>query len=87
MPDRFEERRWLARVRHPRGTITGAAWLVDDRHLVTCAHVVTDADGAPGTTVRVEFPLLDDAVPRDATVLPQSWVPPAGTEGDIAVLA
>jgi hypothetical protein len=39
MADRFQDRRWLARVSGANGLAKGAAWAVDSEHLVTCAHV------------------------------------------------
>jgi hypothetical protein len=37
--DRFQDRRWLARVSGANGLAKGAAWAVDSEHLVTGAHV------------------------------------------------
>jgi len=56
----------IVRFRAPGGAITGHGVLVDDVHVVTCAHVVNAAlgrqlrstDDARGQVVRLEFPLL-----------------------------
>ena len=90
----FEKRRWLARVwagGESRRQIMGAAFAIDERHLLTCAHVVEDAGAAkPGTRVYVDFPLVRDAACW-ATVLESGWSPTPGpseptSAGDIAVL-
>ena len=76
----------------------GVGFVVDDRHIVTCAHVVNSALGRdkrtqdkPSSTVRidVDFPLLGapDAPMRGCRV--EAWVPPpeAGISGsDLAGL-
>jgi hypothetical protein len=90
----FEERAWLARVWAgvaTRREIIGTAFLIDDRHLLTCAHVVEDAGAeGPGERVFVDFPLVPDAACW-ATVLEDGWSPtprldePASA-GDFAVL-
>lgn len=90
----FEDRLWLARVRdgdEPDSAIIGTAFAIDQRHLLTCAHVVTDAGGAgPGSKVFVEFLF---GAPRRlwATVLKEGWRPaPSGkigqSAGDTALL-
>lgn len=56
----------VVRFRSPSGGIVGHGVLVDDEHVVTCAHVVNAAlgrqlrsvDDARGQIVRLEFPLL-----------------------------
>ncbi|KPI22873.1 hypothetical protein OV320_1330 [Actinobacteria bacterium OV320] len=56
----------VVRFRGPSGGIVGHGVLVDDEHVVTCAHVVNAAlgrqlrstDDARGQVVRLEFPLL-----------------------------
>lgn len=92
--DVFEQRRWLARVRQGDGTQSaaiGAAFAIDSRHLVTCAHVVQKAVGTgPGARVALDF-LFDDERRRFATVLSEGWQPePAKGEpisqGDVAIL-
>ena len=81
----IEDRRWLARVLDRTGAVVGAAFAVDHEHLVTCAHVVSDAGAeGPGDVVAVDFPILRHR--SDATVLADGWRPAAGSAGDIAVL-
>ncbi|MDQ3974412.1 MAG: serine protease, partial [Actinomycetota bacterium] len=80
----FEERRWLARVVSPGGLVLGGAFVVDNRRLLTCAHVVQDAGAAPGDQVRVDFPAL--GVGCSATVLTEGWARAEGTGGDTALL-
>ena len=78
---------WLGRVRAGAdGSVCGAAFAIDDRHLLTCAHVVKDAGGGgPGDTVFVDFPWLGGAG-SSAVVLEEGWAPEAGTSGDTALL-
>jgi hypothetical protein len=58
----------LARVRAPGGKLVGAGFVVADRLLCTCAHVVAEALGGsaasadpPNGVVVVDFPFLGDA--------------------------
>lgn len=37
----------VVRFRHPNGTVVGAGFLVGDRYVLTCAHVVSRALGLP----------------------------------------
>jgi WD40 repeat protein len=77
----------------------GVGFVVDERHIVTCAHVVNTAlardqraqdKPAPGARVGVDFPMLAyaaDAPTRSCRVM--AWVPPptAGVSGgDVAGL-
>lgn len=74
----------------------GVGVLVDERHIVTCAHVVNTALGSPdqldqadktGQRVAIEFPLLAGMGMREAVV--ETWLPPPQSgvgEGDLAVL-
>lgn len=55
----------IARIYHSSGAIAGAGFLVADRYLLTCAHVVTTALGVPTETVEppttsleLDFPLI-----------------------------
>ena len=55
----------VARIFDARGDVVGAGFLVSERHLVTCAHVVAQALGLPHDTpsppareVRLDFPLI-----------------------------
>ena len=77
----------------------GVGFVVDDHHIVTCAHVVNTALGRdqrdqvkpdPGVRVGVDFPMLEDAAGapvRSCRV--EAWLPPpeAGVSGgDLAGL-
>jgi hypothetical protein len=79
----------LARVASPVGEVSGAAFLVDKQHLVTCAHVVLDAGASqPGDIVDLDFPVLGEKA--TATVLEEGWSPPGDgpdTVGDTALLS
>ena len=81
----FEDRSWLGRVLDARGQARGAAFAIDDAHVVTCAHVVTDAAATgPGSRVDLAFPLLRATC--HGVVLEDGWRPADGTTGDVAVL-
>ncbi|MBP2068476.1 trypsin-like peptidase domain-containing protein [Streptomyces iranensis] len=86
---------WLARL--PRGddTVAGAGVLVDERHVITCAHVVGQQAGRPlaaagaGQQARgevlVEFPFAAGVTTRRATVVGRQPIACDGS-GDAAVL-
>ncbi|MFM9607316.1 nSTAND1 domain-containing NTPase [Streptomyces niveiscabiei] len=84
LPSRARYERGAARVLGPDGAVTGAGFLVGDRLVCTCAHVVQEPDGGrPQRSVSVDFPLLAGAgacTPVTAEV--ESWRP----EDDIAIL-
>src|SRR5690242_9771699 len=77
----------------------GVGFVVDDAHIITCAHVVNTALGrdqraqeSPGPMVRVQvdFPMLGDAkgAPSRSCAV-ESWSPPPSsglTGGDVAGL-
>ncbi|WP_184964225.1 nSTAND1 domain-containing NTPase [Streptomyces echinatus] len=46
----------MVQVLRPDGAVAGAGFLVSDRVVVTCAHVVEAAGGRPGAEVQVTFP-------------------------------
>jgi hypothetical protein len=88
---------WLVRVLGHDQLVVGAGFLVDGRHVVTCAHVVNDALGfredateVPAEPVTVEFVDLlveEQAARRQARVVPEGWVPISDRQrGDVAVL-
>jgi WD40 repeat protein len=83
---------WLARLWSGR-TPAGAAFLVDGRHLLTCAHVVADAlgedrsAGPPSGRVTLDFPAAPDAGRLQAEVVARGWAPAGAHTGDFAVLA
>src|SRR5207302_2120342 len=77
------------------GTLVGAGCLVDERHIITCAHVVTSALGRPQDEqqqpegpVALCFPLLD--ANRRFTAHVKKWLPMRNHVGnepeDVAVL-
>ena len=55
----------IVRIRMPDRTVVGAGFLVDERYIFTCAHVVTQALGlpedvpeAPQAQLWLDFPLV-----------------------------
>lgn len=77
--------------------ILGAGVLVGSRHVLTCAHVVTEppsdtgapdwADAVPEGEVDVDFVGRSDVPPGRARVAEGCWVPPRADErGDLALL-
>ena len=82
----------IVRIRNDRDQVIGAGFLVSDRHILTCAHVVARALGVsdttadvPSGTVRVDFPLVAPGEMLNARVA--SWLPAQSNgEGDIAGL-
>jgi Trypsin-like peptidase domain/Effector-associated domain 9 len=83
----------IARIFTVDGSVIGAGFLVSDRHLLTCAHVVADALGIdsnisemPTKTIELDFPLLSRGQKVTAKVV--FWKPiNSGKMGeDIAVL-
>ncbi|WP_167517331.1 S1 family peptidase [Micromonospora orduensis] len=82
---------WPVRVRGPRGEVLGAGMLIDERQILTCAHVVAGASEDPYTAPT--GPIGVDLVgqpgsPRvSARVVPDCWVPPTDEGGgDVALL-
>ncbi|MGM1064059.1 S1 family peptidase [Saccharothrix sp. Mg75] len=74
---------WRARVRSPGGEVLGAGVLLGDRHVLTCAHVLTGADGHPG----VDLVGPRGWLVRRARPVPGCVVPPmADQRGDVALL-
>jgi len=82
----------IVRIRDSNGAVVGAGFLVTERHVFTCAHVVASAldiaDTTPNTPqaeVHLDFPLLAPGHILAARVV--FWQPP-GTDGggDIAGL-
>jgi WD40 repeat protein len=83
---------WRVRIRGSRGVV-GAGFLVDRRHVVTCAHVIADAlgqamsDERPDMAVQVDFPEVPKVGGILATVLLDGWLPISTNQsGDVAVL-
>jgi WD40 repeat protein len=83
----------LVVISKPGGGLVGAGLILDDRHVVTCAHVVMAAlqlaeapDGPPVGAVTVDFSALGGAT-TSATVVDKGWAPiTEDGRGDIAVL-
>ncbi|MEU5072079.1 trypsin-like serine peptidase [Streptomyces asoensis] len=84
------DRPWRVRVDDEEGTPCGAGVLLDDRHVLTCAHVVRFAGAAPGgvtSRVRVSSAACRPEWTRTARVAPGTWVHDHGTQrGDVALL-
>ncbi|MFD9395269.1 serine protease [Streptomyces sp. NPDC060000] len=84
------DRPWRVRVDDEEGTPCGAGVLLDDRHVLTCAHVVRFAGAAPGGTtsrVRISSVACRPEWTRTARVAPGTWVHDHGTQrGDVALL-
>ncbi|MET9267547.1 serine protease [Amycolatopsis sp. NPDC004079] len=81
-----ERRRWRVRLRDRTGGIRGAGTMLDEDHVLTCAHVVERA-GGPDADVLIDFVGLPGTPVRIGRVAPGAWVPPGRDErGDIAVL-
>ncbi len=82
----------IVRVLNPRGRIVGAGFLVGDREVVSCAHVVDRALGPPSDSdqgqdqeVRLDFPMV--APGRAVAARVAVWQPPLGDgSGDVAGL-
>ena len=74
------ETAWQCRVDLPGTETRGSGFLVTDRHVLTCAHVVTGRDAA-------EVTLRNAGGPIPATVLREGpWWSPTAEAADIAVL-
>ena len=83
----------IARIYHSNGAIVGAGFLVSDRHLLTCAHVVSAALGIapetvemPTTTLELDFPLIAPGQKVKAKVAFWQPVNPTQVGEDIAGL-
>lgn len=81
---------WPVRVDDEDGTPWGTGVLLDDQHVLTCAHVVRRAGAAPGGSavrVRVTSLACRPRWSRSARVAPGSWVHEGGTpRRDVALL-
>lgn len=95
--DRLAQRPpWLARLpAADSDQVAGSGVLVDERHIVTCAHVVRQQAGQspdvagtgepPAAEIAVEFPFVDGLLSRSARVV--GWHPLANDlSGDAALL-
>ncbi|WP_162794774.1 trypsin-like peptidase domain-containing protein [Nonomuraea lactucae] len=73
---------WHARIDQADGRTAGSGFLIDDRHVLTCAHVVHDL----GDPV-VVFPAADPSLRCSAAVVHRGpWRPRTAPRGDVAVL-
>ncbi|MET9479035.1 serine protease [Streptomyces sp. NPDC006638] len=81
---------WRVRVDDADGTPRGAGVLLDERHVLTCAHVVRNAGAAPGGSVggvRITSVACRPEWTRTARVAPGSWVQKNDTQrGDVTLL-
>jgi len=81
---------WQVRIsRSANAAPVGAGVLCADRHVLTCAHVITLSQGteAPADPVYVEFQFGGGRQPIQATVVDEGWVPEQpDRSGDVAVL-
>jgi hypothetical protein len=82
----------IVRIRRTNGEVVGAGFLVGEKHILTCAHVVAEALGIaqdqanpPEESVQLDFPLL--APGKNLTGRVVMWRPPRPDgRGDIAGL-
>jgi energy-coupling factor transporter ATP-binding protein EcfA2 len=82
----------LVRIRTADGRVVGAGFLVGEHHILTCAHVVSQALGLPDSpvdplqgAVSLDFPLVPPCTRLTASVV--QWCPPLSDgRGDIAGL-
>jgi hypothetical protein len=84
-----ETRSWRVRIEDETGRPTGAGVLVDDHHVLTCAHVVARAPAPepPRRPVTITFPAVTDRSLGLARVAPDGWFPMTEhADVDLAVL-
>ncbi len=82
----------LVRIRTADGRVVGAGFLVGERHILTCTHVISQALGlpdspadAPQGVISLDFPLVSPHTFLTACVV--QWCPPLSDgRGDIAGL-
>ena len=82
----------LVRIRTADSRVVGAGFLVGEHHILTCAHVVSQALGLsdsplepPQALVSLDFPLIPPRTLLTASVV--QWCPPLSDgQGDIAAL-
>jgi hypothetical protein len=79
---RLTDKGWAARLSRADGTTAGAGFLVDDQHVVTCAHAIADVLGLAAeanepdeNTPALALDFTDVDVETSATIVPDSWVP------------
>jgi Trypsin-like peptidase domain len=83
----------IARIYHANGAVVGAGFLVLDRYLLTCAHVVAAALSIPGNTqekptdlIELDFPLIASGQKVKSRVVFWQPVNPSQSVEDIAGL-
>ncbi|MBD1861464.1 MULTISPECIES: tetratricopeptide repeat-containing serine protease family protein [Trichocoleus] len=87
----------IVRIRKSSGAIVGAGFLVHEKYVLTCAHVIAQALGiaestpqSPSESVHLDFPLIDPAVQLTAQVVLWRPAPVKGASNqgheDIAAL-
>src|SRR5579864_1310090 len=82
----------LIRIRTADSRVVGAGFLVGEHHILTCAHVISQALGLPASPleppqglVSLDFPLVPPRTLLTASVV--QWCPPLSDgQGDIAGL-
>ncbi|MEV4334155.1 trypsin-like peptidase domain-containing protein [Streptomyces sp. NPDC049597] len=74
----------MAQVLGQGGQVAGAGFLVAERLLVTCAHVVQAAGSGPGGRVQLIFPQVDGAPQVEGHVLDEPWHSPENE--DVAIV-
>jgi WD40 repeat protein len=79
---------WQVKIRAtPNGPVVGGGVLVTDRHVITCAHVVSDSSVSPQFSVYIEFQYTASTNPIPAQVISGGWFPGSTlSTADIAVL-
>ncbi|MEH1853763.1 MAG: trypsin-like peptidase domain-containing protein [Nostoc sp.] len=87
--EKYEQyKKAIARIYRSDGAVVGSGFLVFDRHILTCAHVVADALGiehttqdCPGGLVELDFPLTAGVQKRKIKAEVVFWKPisPSGT--------
>jgi WD40 repeat protein len=91
-------RKSIVRILNAGGAVVGAGFLVSEKRLFTCAHIVADAldiprntQQAPASVIHLDFPLVAAGQALDAQVI--YWLPiqagtstPLACEEDIAIL-
>ncbi|MEV6008343.1 trypsin-like peptidase domain-containing protein [Streptomyces sp. NPDC051976] len=89
-PHQHRDKPWRVRVDHADGTTCGAGVLLDDRHVLTCAHVVRNAEAAPQfgpEPLRITSVACHPEWSGTARLAPGSWMQKDGTQrGDVALL-
>ncbi|MEV6693740.1 serine protease [Micromonospora sp. NPDC051196] len=83
---------WPVRIHDSRRTVLGAGMALDERHVLTCAHVVSAAGGgdphddAPSWPVDVDLVGQPGCPTVTGRVVPGCWAPPSDGRGDVALL-